>query len=135
MPKRQAKAASTEPAQRTGAPAAPEGEGETTRVSVLLPFPLPGCYDYLALPGQSLCPGSVVEVPLGSRTLAGVVWDGPLAEQDGEAPIALERLKSVLRLYPVPPVTEKARRFVEWVAAYYCLMPGVVLPGNIRPIA
>ncbi len=113
MPKRQAKTAPQMLSDRPGTladdPPLPDSAAEPQRLSVLLPFPLPGCYDYLALPEQALVPGSVVEVPLGSRTLAGVVWDGPLAEQAGAAPIAADRLKSVLRLYPVPPLTEKAR--------------------------
>jgi len=44
------------------------------RWQVLLPLPLDGAYDYLAPESWRIAPGSFVSVPLGSRTLAGVVW-------------------------------------------------------------
>jgi primosomal protein N' (replication factor Y) len=46
------------------------------RVRVLLPLPLPEALDYLAPELPPPEPGSFVHVPLGQRTLAGVVWDG-----------------------------------------------------------
>ncbi|HIJ62552.1 MAG TPA: hypothetical protein HPQ04_07670, partial [Rhodospirillaceae bacterium] len=49
------------------------------RLAVLLPLPLAGAYDYLAPDdGQPLAAGDFVRVPLGRRTVTGVVW-GPAA--------------------------------------------------------
>ena len=45
--------------------------------------------DYLVPPGMTLAPGDVVQVPLGPRTITGVVW-GP-----GEGDLAAGRLKPV----------------------------------------
>ncbi|MEI7610017.1 MAG: hypothetical protein WCJ64_21755, partial [Rhodospirillaceae bacterium] len=46
------------------------------RVAVLLPLPLQGPYDYRVPEGMDLNPGDYVEVPLGPRRVAGVVWGG-----------------------------------------------------------
>ena len=93
------------------------------RVSVLLPLPLGGTYDYRLPPEVPARPGAIVEVPLGGRTAVGVVWDPP------ETPdaIAESRLREVLAVKPVPPMTPSLRRFVDWVAAYTLTPPGAVL--------
>ena len=81
---------------------------DAARVSVLLPLPLAGAYDYVAArdlalkPGDfvvaPLAPGDFVRVPLGSRSLDGVVWSG------GSGDVAPEKLKSVLERRPAPPL-------------------------------
>ncbi|MDZ3836814.1 MAG: primosomal protein N' [Rhodospirillales bacterium] len=107
------------------------------RVAVLLPLNLPGSYDYL-VPCEADEPlaiedGAFVEVPLGSRRVAGVVWGG-----GGEA-VAAEKLKPILARFEVPPLTAGMRRFVGWVAAYTVHPPGAVLrmvmsvPEALRP--
>ncbi|MEE8501852.1 MAG: primosomal protein N', partial [Kiloniellales bacterium] len=53
----------------------PEARTAPAPVSVLLPLPLSGAYDYLAPDDLRLGPGDVVHVPLGNREVAGVVWD------------------------------------------------------------
>ena len=45
---------------------------ESARLSVLLPLPLAGTYDYLAPPGEKLEPGRIVQAPLGNREVVGV---------------------------------------------------------------
>ena len=91
-------------------------------VRVLLPLPLPTALDYLAPDGgASPEPGSFVRVPLGGRSLVGVVWGGA----DGELPV--ERLKPVVEALPIPPLRPALRRFVERVAAYTMAPPGSVL--------
>jgi primosomal protein N' (replication factor Y) (superfamily II helicase) len=106
-----------------GAAARRESEPDAGRyVRVLLPLPLPAALDYLAPQGTvSLEPGSFVRVPLGTRRLVGVAWDGA----GGELPA--ERLKPVLEALPVPPLRPELRRFVERVAAYTLTPPGMVL--------
>ena len=91
------------------------------RVSVLLPLPLTGAYDYSCPAELNLAPGDIVEVPLGRRTLHGVVWG------DAQGEVDAKRLKTVLRRYPVAPLPATVRRLVEWVAAYTLAPPGAVL--------
>ena len=82
------------------------------RVSVLLPLPLAGAYDYRTPDGVALAPGDFVRVPLGRRTLAGVVW----GRDSGE--VAEAKLKAVAERLPAPPLRPELRRFVDWVAQY-----------------
>ena len=91
-------------------------------VRVLLPLPLPAALDYLLPEGMTPPgPGSFVRVPLGVRSVVGVVWDGA----GGELPV--ERLKPVLENLSVPQLRPELRRFVERVAAYTMAPPGMVL--------
>ncbi len=97
-------------------PAANRTIAET--VPVLLPLPLPGPYDYL---GEGLAPGDIVEVPLGRRVSAGVVWDG------GPGGVEARRLKPVARRFDAPPMRLPLRRFIARVANYTLSPPGAVL--------
>jgi len=116
-------------------PAARPSEKSAVRhVRVLLPLPLPAALDYLAPEGEAPPePGSLVRVPLGVRSLVGVVW----GEADGELPI--ERLKPVAEALPIPPLRPELRRFVERVAAYTIAPSGAVLrmtmsvPAALQP--
>src|SRR5271155_5222679 len=92
------------------------------RVRVLLPLPLPEALDYLLPEGASPPqPGSFVHVPLGQRSLTGVVWDGVGDE------LPEERLKPIIETLPTPRLPPALRRFVERVAAYTMAPPGSVL--------
>jgi len=89
---------------------------------VLLPLPLPATLDYLAPEdGSFLEPGAFVRVPLGSRTLTGVVWDSV------DSGLRSDRLKDVLEILPVRGLAPDFRRFVERVATYTMAPPGAVL--------
>jgi len=105
---------------------APEAE-TARRVQVLLPLPLTGPYDYLAPAALDLEPGSVVVVPLARRELVGVVWDTPLEEVANSKTVPLEKLRPILEVLAVPPLTAVARRFLAWVADYTLAAPGAVL--------
>src|SRR3954471_11681770 len=96
-----------------------------TRVSVLLPLPLAGAYDYAVPASMALRPGEFVSVPLNQRDVVGVVWDPP--EVPEENPVPDRRLRPVAAVLPAPPTTESLRRFVDWVAAYTLSPPGAVL--------
>src|SRR6516162_1421761 len=116
-------ASSADPLIVRGA-AAPPGEkpAAVRHVRVLLPLPLPAALDYLAPEGAALPePGSFVRVPLGVRSLVGVVWDGVHCE------LPVERLKSVAEALPIPRLRPELRRFVERVAAYTMAPTGSVL--------
>jgi primosomal protein N' (replication factor Y) (superfamily II helicase) len=60
-------------------------------------------------------------VPLGGRSLVGVVW----GVAEGDLPV--ERLRPVVEALPVPPLRPELRRFVERVAVYTMAPPGSVL--------
>ncbi len=102
------------------------------RVAVLLPLPLDHPYDYKVPAGMDVRPGDIVLVPLGKREVAGVVWDPPGASTGGGTPAAEpdvveDRLRPIIRLCAVPPMTPLLRRFVEWVADYTMSPQGAVL--------
>jgi len=92
------------------------------RVSVLLPLPLEGAFDYRVPGGMKAAPGDFVHVPLGARETIGVVWDGA-----GDRDVAPARLRDVIEVLDAPPMTATLRRFVDWVAAYTLNPPGAVL--------
>jgi primosomal protein N' (replication factor Y) (superfamily II helicase) len=109
-------------ASGSGAAAPAERAASARPVPVLLPRPLPGPLDYLLPAGIAAGPGSFVRVTLGSRRLAGVVWDG-----DSESALPPERLKPVVEVLPAPPLPAEMRRFIERVAGYTLAAPGAVL--------
>ena len=93
----------------------------TDRVSVLLPLPLAGAYDYRVTNGMRVAIGDFVRVPLGRRRVAGVVW-GP-----DRADVAETKLKPIAEMLTVPPLHDELRRFIGWVANYTLTAPGAVL--------
>jgi primosomal protein N' (replication factor Y) len=100
----------------------PGGGSAARRIRVLLPLPLPEPLDYLAPEGCAPPePGSFVRVPLGQRSLAGVVWDGVGDD------VPAERLRAVFETLPAPTLPPELRRFVERVAAYTMAPVGAVL--------
>jgi primosomal protein N' (replication factor Y) len=103
-----------------GCPGAASQTGPDT-VAILLPLPLGGAYDYRVPPGMVLAPGDFVDVPLGKRSVTGVVWGPARGDvEDG-------KLRAVERVLPAPPMRESMRRFIAWVAAYTLTPPGAVL--------
>ncbi len=102
-------------------------------VAVLLPLPLAEAYDYRVPDGLAVAPGDFVAVPLGRRTVAGVIW-GP-----ARGGVEAARLRDIESILPVPPMSACMRRFVSWVAAYTLSPPGAVLrmamsvPGALQP--
>src|SRR5919106_2875584 len=109
MPERRATSATA-----TSAGNLSSAEREQGRVSVLLPLPLAGGYDYLVPPELAVEAGEFVQVPLGSRRVVGVVWD----ERLGSPTVLPERLRPVLGRFEVPALPTVLRRFVDWVAGY-----------------
>ena len=99
-------------------------------MAVLLPLPLTGPYDYRVPDGMTLAAGDYVEVPLGPRRLAGVVWGV------GEGAFDFARLRPVARRFDLSPMAEVTRRFVDWVAGYTLAPAGLVLKMAISvPLA
>lgn len=91
------------------------------RVPVLLLQHGLGCLDYVAPEGTR--PGTVVEAPLGTRRVAGVVWDPAVFPA---TPVDPARLKPVIPL-DLPPLPAPLRRLIAWVADYYLAAPAAVL--------
>lgn len=117
-------------------PCASSPAGGARRVSVLLPLPLSGAYDYRVPPDLMVAPGDFVSVPLGGRERIGVVWGDADAGGIDEG-----RLKTVAGRLDAPPLPEVSRAFVDWVARYTVSAPGAVLrmamsvPGALTPPA
>ncbi|KQT87518.1 primosomal protein N' [Aurantimonas sp. Leaf443] len=103
-------------------------DDETTpaTVPVLVPLPAERPYSYAVPPGMRLRPGSIVQVPLGPRQVAGVVWDG---ETDAVDP---RKLKAVTAVFDCPPLSAEMRRFIDWVADYTLSPPGLVVRMALR---
>jgi len=80
-----------------------------------------GAYDYRVPVGMELRFGDFVRVPLGRRSVPGVVW-GP-----GCGGIVDEKIKDVHERLVVPPMSDIERRFIDWVASYTLSPPGAVL--------
>src|SRR6185369_14369657 len=91
------------------------------RVSVLIPLALFTAYEY-AIPeglvpdGKTLEAGDFVAVPLGRRTVMGVVWGA------GDDSVPAEKLRAIEARLDLPAMPEVSRRFIDWVANY-CMAP------------
>ncbi len=76
-----------------------------------------GPLDYRVPDGMAAPAGSLVSAPLGPRQILGIVWDdGHLA---GDS-IPFAKLRPLLGVLPVPPLSAPLRRLIEWTADYYC---------------
>lgn len=104
-------------------------------VSVLLPIPADRPYTYAVPEGMTVPPGDHVQVPLGPRQVAAVVWD-----VDGDK-VDAKKLREITTRFDCPPLSADMRRFVEWIAHYTLSPPGMVLrmvlraPGGLEPPA
>ncbi|PZQ47845.1 MAG: primosomal protein N' [Micavibrio aeruginosavorus] len=85
--------------------------------SVLVPYPVDKAYDYDVPAGIGAGDGDYVVVPLGQRTVPGVVWGG-----SGGDKVDAKKLKSVVSNYDLPPMPEAHRKFLDW-AAHYTMTP------------
>ena len=101
--------------------ATPSRKDSDNRVSVLLPLPIKGTYDYRVPLGMLALPGSFVSVPFGKRELKGVVW--------GEADYSVdaEKLKDINEILNFPCMTKELRQLIDWAASYTLNSPGTIL--------
>ena len=76
-----------------------------------------GPLDYAVPDGMRADHGAVVKIPLGPRTIVGVVWEADLLPSE---PVPDAKLRPLHAILPVPPLREPLRRLVEWTADYYC---------------
>ncbi len=107
-------------------------------VAVLTIQPPDQAFDYAVLEGGCSV-GDFVEVPLGPRSIVGVVWG------KGAGDIDRARIRSVTRVLDVPPMTEELREFLVRAAGYTltpmnamlrmaCRSPGLADPPSMRRV-
>jgi len=76
-----------------------------------------GALDYRVPDGMTVVPGNVVIAPLGPRQITGIVWEEERLPAN-DVPDA--KLRPLIEVVPVPPLSAPLRRLVEWTADYYC---------------
>ncbi|QQQ17568.1 primosomal protein N' [Brevundimonas vitis] len=86
--------------------------------TVLIPLPVPEAFDYEAPEGVVLARGDQVAVPLGPRTLRGIVTE--VRETTGSN----RRLKAIEARLDDPPLPPGTLDFVEWAARWTLSPPG-----------
>ncbi|MDL2275062.1 primosomal protein N', partial [Desulfosarcina sp. OttesenSCG-928-G10] len=92
-------------------------------ISVAVPLPVQGCFDYTVSPSLAplIFPGKRVLVPFGGRTVTGYVM-GPGFQTD---PARLKQVLDVLDDTPLFP--EAAIPFFKWISDYYMHPIGQVI--------
>ncbi len=80
-------------------------------VKIVVPRPFEAAFDYACEQAPPL--GSVVRVPFGRETIAGVVW--AYAEKPD---IAAEKVKQIVSVSTQPAFSQGFRAYLEWVAEY-----------------
>ena len=115
----------TQPKTDDHRPSGVKTEGDV--VAVMVPLPTDGPYSYLVGEGMRVEAGSIVKVPLGPRTVIGVVWD-----DEGSETVDPKKLRSIVEVYDVPSISHDIRRFVDWVARYTLSSPGLVARMVVR---
>ena len=86
------------------------------RVRLLVFNPVLSVLDYRLPEGMATEFGSLVIAPLGPRQVLGIVWEKERLAGE-EVPDA--KLRPILEVLPVPPLSEALRRLIEWTADYY----------------
>ena len=87
------------------------------RVRLLVFNPVLSVLDYRLPDGMATEFGSLVIAPLGPRQVLGIVWEKERLAGE-EVPDA--KLRSLLEVLPVRPLSAPLRRLIEWTADYYC---------------
>ena len=91
---------------------------------VLVPVAVDTAYSYRIPAGMVLAEGDAVVVPLGTRSVTGVVW----ALSSGRG----SNLKAIESRYDLPPMRAEMRRLVEWIAAWTLSPRGMVAKMALR---
>lgn len=97
----------------------------TSRIAdVLIPLALDTAYSYAVPDGLALEEGDVVQVPLATREVAGVVWG--LREGQGG------NLKKVTGVLEGPNLSPEMRKFIDWVSWYTLAPKGSALGMSLK---
>ena len=89
-------------------------------VDVLVPVAVDTAYSYRVPDTLTLAPGDFVTVPLGTREVTGVVWRAARNRGAGN-------LKLVSGKRDLPPLPEKLRKLIDWIARWTLAPRGMVL--------
>ncbi|MGE8141132.1 primosomal protein N' [Novosphingobium sp. NPDC080210] len=87
-----------------------------TRVRLLVFNPALPVLDYRLPAGLAVEFGQLVMAPLGPRQVLGIVWE---PERLGGDEVPESKLRPILEVLPVPPLSTPLRRLIEWCADYY----------------
>ena len=98
------------------------------RVSVLLPIPAERPYSYAVPQDMTLAPGDFVQVPLGPRKVAAIVWD----DDGSDDSVDPKKLRLIEQKFDCPRLPREMRQFVDWIAHYTISPPGMVLRSVLR---
>jgi len=97
----------------------------TSRIAdVLIPLALDTAYSYAVPDDLALEEGDVVQVPLATREVAGVVWS--LREGQGA------NFKKVTGVLEGPNLSPKMRKFLDWVSWYTLAPKGSALAMGLK---
>ncbi|KLK92018.1 primosome assembly protein PriA [Microvirga vignae] len=97
----------------------------TSRIAdVLIPLALDTAYSYAVPDGLALEEGDVVQVPLATREVAGVVWG--LREGQGG------NFKKITGTLEGPNLSPKMRKFIDWVSWYTLAPKGSALAMSLK---
>ncbi|MBL8638963.1 MAG: primosomal protein N' [Alphaproteobacteria bacterium] len=103
---------------------------ETSRTiyTVLPTAPIDKAYSYIFEGDGTQAPqiGGFVLIPFGGQQIPGVIWGMETAQELG-TPQSTEKLKSILHVYDLPPLSNAMRQFVDRVASYNMAPRGSVL--------
>ena len=86
------------------------------RVRLLVFNPVLSVLDYRLPEGMATEFGSLVIAPLGPRQVLGIVWE---KERLAGEEVPETKLRPILEVLPVPPLSAALRRLIEWTADYY----------------
>jgi len=101
--------------------AAHDEEERARVVEILAPVAVDATYSYFAPPAMRLQPGDSVRAPLGRREAYGVVWSVDAGAGHGG------NLKAVSARLDRPPLSQKLRDFIDWLARYTLTPRGMAL--------
>jgi len=103
-------------------------------VSVIVPVPHQSSLSYAVPDCMMVQAGSIVRVPLGQREVVGIVTETSPA--DTTKKISHHKLRSIIKLFDCPPISDELLRFIHFVADYTLTPPGQVARMVLRsPVA
>ena len=94
---------------------------------VWLPLKLAHPFSYRISPEQSVNAGDFVRVRFRGKEEVGVVWAVRAERPEEKGRKKKRKLLPIEEVCDFPAMSEARRRFIEWMAAYYVVSPGLVL--------
>ena len=94
-------------------------------VGVLLPLPFNNVFDYKT--DENLQLGQIVQVPFGNPKQGAGVQVGVVWRIGASSNVEQNKIKSILKVFPFPLLSEEIRGFISFVAEYNMAYLGLVL--------